>query len=113
MGQTINAKLLILINDGRFRSSGWIWNISIHAFGRQINNLPTTKPARKRFVVVFKRLTLEHTGPKRTAHLRHTWLVSLSCRALSLAGHGSKHTSNAEGLGSRALILFKGSSKGF
>jgi hypothetical protein len=49
--------------------------------------------------VVLKRLTLEHTGPKRTAHLWHTWLVSPSCRALSLAGHGSKHTSNAEGLG--------------
>jgi hypothetical protein len=38
----------------------------------QINDLPSTKPARKHFVVVLKRLTLAHSGPKRTAHLWHT-----------------------------------------
>jgi len=33
-----------------------------------------TKPARKRLEVVLKRRTLAHTGPNRTAHLRHTCL---------------------------------------
>src|SRR5258708_31167387 len=37
-----------------------------------INDLPTTRPARKHTTEVLKRRALARTGPKRTAHLRHT-----------------------------------------
>jgi len=38
----------------------------------RVNNLPTIKPARKRFVVVLKRRELAHMGSNGTAHLWHT-----------------------------------------
>jgi len=38
----------------------------------RVNNLPTIKPARKRFVAVLKRRELAHMGSNGTAHLWHT-----------------------------------------
>ena len=53
---------------GRIRNATFLLSLI------QINNLPPTKPARKHFAPVLTRLTLAHSGPKRTAHLRHTIL---------------------------------------
>jgi hypothetical protein len=56
----------------------------------EINGLPKTKPARKRFALVLKRRTLAHTGPKRTAHLRHTFGVAdAACPVRGDAGIGA------------------------
>jgi hypothetical protein len=51
----------------------------------RINGLPATKPARKRFGVVLKRRKLAHMGSNGTAHLWHTSLGVMECRALSVA----------------------------
>jgi len=63
----------------------------------RVNNLPTIKPARKRFVAVLKRRELAHMGSNGTAHLwhtmvgwtpllrhvcdRHTWRATWTCFA--------------------------------
>jgi len=83
-----SCKLLIIIGErGRNRTFNLLIkssrgseepDISSH---REINDLPTTEPARKRFDLVLKRSTLAHIGPERTAHLRHTRTTTTCCSA--------------------------------